>query len=445
MIEKVFFKIMDNIGSYEKNPHLAVAVSGGCDSLCLAILAKEWTNKRGGKITALIVDHGLRKNSKKECKETQNILKKRKIFSHCFKWKFSKLPKSGVQEKAREFRYNIFEDWCFKKNIKHLLVAHHFEDQKETFFMRLNDNSNIYGLACMTKILLKKKIRILRPFLDFKKKEIIKYLKEKKINWIEDPTNISSKYFRNRLRKILPKLEKKGLTDNKLKKILKRAQKERKKIDKKTNIWLIKNVEINTLGYALINFDRLKLLNKEDFIFIFSRILNVISGLFYVPKSKYVYNFYKKIKFDENIKHINLGGCHIFLFKKKLYICREIFKKNRKQKINFQFNKIICDNRFEIEQKKNKNFFLKKKLGKSVFIEQLQKKGWNKILLKNEKLKKKFIIPNKIILSLPAIKNKKNDVLYVPHLKYYSNVKSKKEFSDMNFLFKPDIPLSNIY
>ena len=160
---------------------------------------------------------------------------------------------------------------------------------------------------------------------------------------------------------------------------------------------------------------------------------------------KYVYNFYKKIKFDKNIKHTNLGGCHIFFFKKKLYICREIFKKNRKQKINFQFNKIIWDNRFEIEQKKNKNFFLKKKLGKSVFIEQLQKNGLNEILLKNDKLKKKFIIPNKIILSLPAIKNKKNDVLYVPHLKYYSNVKSKKEFSDMNFLFKPDIPLPNIY
>ena len=119
--------------------------------------------------------------------------------------------------------------------------------------------------------------------------------------------------------------------------------------------------------------------------------------------------------------------------------------KNRKQNINFLFNKFIWDNRFEIKQKKNKNFFLKKKFGISVFIEQLQKNGWNEILLKNDKLKKKFIIPNKIILSLPAIKNKKNDVLYVPHLKYYSNVKSKKEFSDMNFLFKPDIPLPNIY
>jgi len=445
MIEKVFFKVMDTLGPYEKNPHLAVAVSGGSDSLCLAILAQEWANNRGGKITALIVDHGLRKNSGKECKETQNILKKRKIFSHCFKWKLSKIPKKGVQEKAREFRYNIFEDWCFKKNIVHLLVAHHFEDQKETFLMRLNDNSNIYGLACMPKILFKKKIRILRPLLDLKKKEIIKYLKEKKVNWIEDPTNVSSKYFRNRLRKILPKLEKKGLTDNKLKKILKRAQKERKKIENKLADWLNKYVDINSLGYALINFSSLKLLNKDDFIFIFSRILNMISGSFYVPKSKYVYNFYKKIKSNETINHSNLGGCHIFFFKERLYVCREIFKKDRKQKINFQFNKIVWDNRFEIEQKKNKNFLLKKELGKSVFIEQLQKDGWNEILLKNEKLKKEFMIPNKIILSLPAIKNKKSDVLYVPHLNYYSNVKSKKEFSNINFLFKPDVALSNIY
>ena len=154
---------------------------------------------------------------------------------------------------------------------------------------------------------------------------------------------------------------------------------------------------------------------------------------------------YKQIKFNETISPTNLGGCHIFFFKERLYVCREIFKKERKQKINFQFNKIIWDNRFEIEHKKNKNFFLKKELGKSVFIEQLQKNGWNKILLKNEKLKKKFSIPNKIILSLPAIKNKKNDVLYVPHLKYYSNVKSKNEFSNMNFLFKPGNALSNIY
>ena len=261
MIEKVFSKIMNSLGPYETKPHLAVAVSGGSDSLCLAILTQEWVKKRGGKVTALIVDHDLRKNSEKESKETQNILKKSKISSHCFKWKLSKKTKKGIQERAREFRYNVFEEWCFKKKIVHLLVAHHFEDQKETFFMRLNDNSNIYGLACMPKILHKKKIRILRPLLDIKKKEIIKFLKERNINWIEDSTNVSLKYSRNRLRKILPKLEKKGLTDNKLKRILKRAQIERKKLENKFNFWLSRNVEIHTLGYASINFENLKLLN----------------------------------------------------------------------------------------------------------------------------------------------------------------------------------------
>ncbi len=443
MIEKVFFKTMNSLGPYEKNPHLAVAVSGGSDSLCLAILAKKWVNIKGGRITALIVDHGLRKSSGQESRKTLKLLKKQKIFSQCFKWELSKKPKNSVQEKAREFRYNIFEEWCYKKNIKYLLIAHHFEDQKETFIMRLNSNSNVYGLACMPKVLLKKEIKILRPLLDLKKKDIIGYLKEKKINWIEDPSNNSLKYSRNRLRKILPKLEEKGLTDSNFRKILKRAQKERKKIESKFSFWLIENVRIDTFGYAAVDFRNLKLLDKNDFIFIFSKLLNMISGLFYTPKSKYVYNFYKKIKSNEIINKTNLGGCHIFFLKKKMYICREIFKKSRKQEINFQFNKIVWDNRFEIEYKKN--FFLKRKLGKSVFIEQLQKDGWNEILLKNQGIKREIKIPNKIILSLPAVKNKKNDVLYVPHLHYYSNMKSKKEFSNMSFLFKPRISLSNIY
>ena len=280
MIEKVFFKTMNSLGPYEKNPHLAVAVSGGSDSLCLAILAKKWANTKGGKITALNIDHGLRKGSGQESKKTLKLLKKQKIFSQCFKWKLSKKPKNSIQEKAREFRYNFFEEWCYKKNIKYLLVAHHFEDQKETFIMRLNSNSNIYGLACMPKVLLKKGIKILRPLLDLKKKDIIDYLKEKKINWIEDPSNNSLKYSRNRLRKILPKLEEKGLTDSNFRRILKRAQKERKKIESKFSFWLIKNVKIDTLGYAAVDFRNLKLLDKDDFIFIFSLNFFIIIFMF---------------------------------------------------------------------------------------------------------------------------------------------------------------------
>ena len=444
MIKKFFRKTMDSLGPYEKKPHLAVAVSGGSDSICLALLVKEWIDNKGGKITALIVDHGLRKNSDEECKKTQIILEEQGIPYHCFKWNLLNIPKKGIQNKAREFRYSIFDDWCFSNNVKNLLVAHHFEDQKETFIMRLNDNSNVYGLACMPKILFKEKLRILRPLLDIKKKEIIKFLNKNNINWMEDPTNKSMKYFRNRIRKILPKLENEGLTDNKLKKMLKKAQKERKSIENRFNLWFKKNVKINNFGYAIVDFNNLRLLKKEDFIFIFSRILNTISGSLYLPKSKYVYNFFKKIKSNLIFDRFNLGGCHVIFFKKKLYVAREIFKKKREHKIDFKFNKIIWVIRFEINYKNNYELFLKKKLGKSFFIDQLKQSGWEKILLKNNKFKE-LEIPNKIILSLPAVKNKKNDVLYVPHLKYYSNIKSKKEFSNMGFLFKPVKLLPNIY
>ena len=74
MVEKVFYKTMNSLGPYEKKPHLAVAVSGGCDSLCLSFLAKKWVNSIDGRITALLVNHGLRKESDKECIEVKKIL-----------------------------------------------------------------------------------------------------------------------------------------------------------------------------------------------------------------------------------------------------------------------------------------------------------------------------------------------------------------------------------
>ena len=58
------------------------------------------------------------------------------------------------------------------------------------------------------------------------------------------------------------------------------------------------------------------------------------------------------MKSNETINKTNLGGCHIFFLKKKMYVCREVFNKSRKQEINFQLNKIVWDNRFEIEHKK---------------------------------------------------------------------------------------------
>ena len=125
----------------------------------------------------------------------------------------------------------------------------------------------------------------------------------------------------------MPKLQEKGLTDKKLKKILKRAQLERKIIESNANKWLVKNVEVKDLGYVSINFSNLKLLSKDNFVFIFSKIINIVSGSFHITKSKYLNNLYNKINSKENNKHTNIGGCHILFEKNKLYVSREILKR----------------------------------------------------------------------------------------------------------------------
>ena len=440
-IKEFFFKEMEKLGPYENKPHIAIAVSGGSDSMCLLMLANEWVKKKNGKITALVVNHKLRKESEAECYKLKNFFKINNIKNYFFEWKKNK-KKNSIQERSRNFRYREFESWCYKNSVFHLLVGHHFDDQKETFLIRLNNNSNSYGLACMPKIIFKKKIRILRPMLNLKKEDILNYLIEKKINWFEDSSNNDSKYIRNNYRKALPKLEKEGLSDKILEKILDKAKRNRTQIEEKAVNWFVKNIEIDTLGFALINYNNLKKLDQNYFIFIITRIINLISGSVYPTKSKYIINFFNKLELKNNFKPFNLGGCHFFLLKEKLVICREILKNNKKN-INSKFDCFYWDNRYEINVKKREKLLIKKEMGNTFFIEQLQLEGWKDIVSKRKIIKKKINIHNKIVLTLPAIKNKNNRVLSVPHLNYFMDLDNKKKFSNIHFIFKPVMALSN--
>ena len=445
MIEKSFFKLMDLMGPFENKPHIAVGVSGGSDSMCLCLLCNKWIQKNGGRLTALILDHGLQKNQKKKYQQIQNYLNKKKITNYYFKWN-SVNNSSGFQKKARDYRYKILEKWCFKKNIFHLFMGHHFDDQKETLFIRLNSNSNVYGLSCMSTITFKKEVRILRPLLEMNKEKIKNYLIKENFFWFEDKTNISNYYTRNRYRKILPDINKFGLTDKKFKKIFVQAKKNRKLFENQVLNWLVKNVEINPLGYACILIKNLSSLPQEKFIFIINRILITIAGKIYPPKTKTIINFYKKVKSKKINSFFNLGGCHVFFDKlnlKKIFICREIIRKKRKLLLYTKNEKIIWDNRYEIKSNKVTFIYLKKRLGNSIFIDQLKSDGWEKICLIDKNFKKnKSNLPLKFIFTLPTLKNRNMNILSIPSLKYFSNRKNRKFFSNIDFHFKPILSLS---
>ncbi len=108
---------------------VAVAVSGGADSLCLGILAHRWRARS----VALIVDHGLRPDAAREAQETQQILTRQGMEAHILR--LTHLSKMrGVQARARGARYDILTKWCRQNGVIDLLVAHHRRDQAETYF-----------------------------------------------------------------------------------------------------------------------------------------------------------------------------------------------------------------------------------------------------------------------------------------------------------------------
>src|SRR5271163_603629 len=110
---------MDGFAPFESAPHLAVAVSGGADSLALALLAADWARARGGRITALTVDHGLRPEAAAEAAQVADWLGARGVAHQTLRHEGAR-PRGDVQAKARTWRYRLLEGWCAQHGVLHL-------------------------------------------------------------------------------------------------------------------------------------------------------------------------------------------------------------------------------------------------------------------------------------------------------------------------------------
>ena len=143
---------MAALGHFEARHHIAIAVSGGGDSMALVLLADRWARAQGGRVTALTVDHGLRDGSSREAAQVATWLWGLEIAHTILPWTGPK-PKTGIQKAAREARYALMSDWCRGQGVLHLALAHNLEDQAETYLMRLGRGSGGDGLAAMPECL----------------------------------------------------------------------------------------------------------------------------------------------------------------------------------------------------------------------------------------------------------------------------------------------------
>ena len=170
--------------------------------MALVFLLKNWVIKNNGSLIALIVDHQIRKDSNLEAKNIKKYLIKNKIESKLFKVDKKKVIKKNMSE-ARKNRFNQLFNFCNRNSIFHLFVAHHSDDNLETYLLRKLAGSNLEGLRCMQQKIMIENIRVLRPLLLFNKKSILKYNKNKNIYYIEDPSNKNLKYSRIAVREFL--------------------------------------------------------------------------------------------------------------------------------------------------------------------------------------------------------------------------------------------------
>jgi len=186
---------------------LAVAVSGGADSMALCLLAHDWAMSNGVQLSALTVDHGLRTGSDGEAAQVGAWLCKRGINHRILTWKHNAKISSRVQERARNARYALMRGWCLDHGVNRLLVAHHLEDQAETVLMRLKKGSGLLGLAAMAPARDLDGVRVLRPLLSVPKARLRATLIGAGQSWIEDPSNENPLYERVRTRQLLAHLE----------------------------------------------------------------------------------------------------------------------------------------------------------------------------------------------------------------------------------------------
>ncbi len=190
---------MTGLGPFEPAPRLAVAVSGGADSVALALLAHDWAARRGGRILALTVDHGLRADAAAEADATLAMLASRGIAGR--KLTVASLPRGpALAARARDARYGLLLEACADADIAHLLLGHHRGDQVETAMMRVLSSSGASGLAGMPALTETRFARLLRPLLDVAPGRLRTWLTDLGIDWFEDPSNRDPAALRSRLR-----------------------------------------------------------------------------------------------------------------------------------------------------------------------------------------------------------------------------------------------------
>ena len=208
MAKSFLTKVLQNFSSligknFNEPIKILLAVSGGADSMAMLSAFLDLREKINAEIFVLTVNHNIRSEKesagdaafvldfcKNKCPCILAEIPKNKILEE------ARIRKTGIEDTARFLRYKEFEKAADNFNAGYILTAHNKNDYYETVLMRLfqgSDPESLMGISF-------KRGRFIRPLLNICRYEIEEYLKEKKILWREDSSNMETSYLRNKIR-----------------------------------------------------------------------------------------------------------------------------------------------------------------------------------------------------------------------------------------------------
>lgn len=267
---------------------LAVAFSGGPDSLALLILSVQWAKRRKGvSLHAFTVDHGLRAASAAEARRAAAMAKALGVPHRILRWNGEK-PASGIQAAAREARYRLLLDACRAAGASDLLVAHHLEDQAETFLLRLARGSGVDGLSGMapSRSLTEDEpsVRLIRPLLNLPRERLLATVRRSGIVPIEDPSNENEAFDRVKARKALAALAPLGLDAARLVRTAAHMARARAALEEATAALLADHAMLSPFGHAELDCEALLAAPRDIGLRALAAIIRAVGGHDYAPR-----------------------------------------------------------------------------------------------------------------------------------------------------------------
>jgi tRNA(Ile)-lysidine synthase len=278
----------------------AVAVSGGGDSLALMHLLAGWAraNKTAPPLV-LCVDHRLRKESAGEARAVARWAKKLGLKCEILTVSGAR-PKSDIEAWARAARLSLMGARLVRRRLTALYLAHHQDDQAETFLLRLARGSGLDGLAAMQKLAPFPHpdfatLTLARPLLAIPRAALQDYLKARGQEWLEDPMNSQARFARSRIRALLPLLAEAGLTSRRIGDAAAHLSRAREALDLATAAVLARALRREDGGVLLLDPKALAAAPREIGLRALAGLLRTVSGAPYRPRFDALENLFDRM------------------------------------------------------------------------------------------------------------------------------------------------------